>query len=177
MQRLIVLAVGILALTGALTIASAIPASASPNNCPTLSNPDYPVGNGRIFKPVVYNRVDSGIQRTFCVVVGIQAGSPTARYFKLGWCVQDMVDNPPFDYRGAVEFDYYTPGSNTAIRGAIDYNSSDWDYNCWSIVVDKWASGDPYTFKYTIAYWTATSANGGLVAQYAQYRVPFPNWA
>lgn len=144
LRRLIAPLIALATLAGALAI-TATPAAAS--NCQTPIYTNTLIGS--TWFPGFWNGAYSGGGgRSVCYSGGVLDGTPSSRYYRLRVSVQDLVDYGN-DSRSVCVY-YATPGTSQTHYGVCDFNSLDWNYQSFDLVVDSWASGPPDGFRFGI---------------------------
>lgn len=103
--------------------------------------------------------------RSVCFVAYLE-GQPGARYYAIGFDVQDLIDTGSGGDTHNVCAQYRTPGTTVWHTAVCDTNSADWTKNGnggeWKLVVDTLASGNPCGWKVRTV---ATDALGNRYVQ------------
>lgn len=124
----------------------ASPASAAPCIVPFIVDADNPQLG---WAPDQWSGTVNGQQRSVCYNVGLE-GPHTGRYYKFRVYVQDLVDYPPRDLQNDVCVYYSTPGTTAWRLATCSTDSANWTTRTFSLVVDRWASGNAAGYKWYV---------------------------
>lgn len=134
-------------LTAAAALAlTASPASAAPCIVPFIVDADNPALG---WAPDQWSGTVNGKNRAVCYNVGLE-GPHTGRYYKFRVYVQDLIDYPPRDLQNDVCVYYSTPGTTALRLATCSTDSYNWTTRTFSLVVDRWASGNAAGYKWVV---------------------------